>query len=222
MLSRAIRPTRPLVFILGLALAATASAGDIHKLNGDIHVRAGQSVDAVKTVNGDIDVGEKATVTTVKSVNGDITLARQAHAETLKVVNGDVTLENDARVDDAVSTVNGDIHLESGADVHGHITNVRGDIRLDKARVGGGLETVLSDITVGAGSVVDGGIRVKKSRSDQSDFDDEHIPRIVIGPHAVVNGTLVFEREVKLYVSDSAKIGKVSGAHAQTFSGATP
>ena len=33
---------------------------------------------------------------------------------------------------------------------------------------------------------------------------------------------LVFAHEVQLFVHDSAKIGKVSGATAQKFSGATP
>jgi hypothetical protein len=47
-------------------------------------------------------------------------------------------------------------------------------------------------------------------------------PHIVIGPHAVVQGTLEFRREVELYVSDSAQIGAVKGATAQKFSGANP
>jgi hypothetical protein len=38
----------------------------------------------------------------------------------------------------------------------------------------------------------------------------------------VVEGTLDFEREVELFVHDSARIGKVSGATAKKFSGATP
>ena len=37
-------------------------------------------------------------------------------------------------------------------------------------------------------------------------------PTIVIGPHAVVPGTLEFRREVVLKVSDSAQIGPVKGA----------
>jgi hypothetical protein len=47
-------------------------------------------------------------------------------------------------------------------------------------------------------------------------------PRIVIGPNAVVEGALVFEREVTLYVHDSARIGKVTGATAVRFSTPTP
>jgi hypothetical protein len=47
-------------------------------------------------------------------------------------------------------------------------------------------------------------------------------PYIVIGPHAVVRGTLDFRREVVLEVSDSAQIGEVRGATPKHFSGATP
>ena len=47
-------------------------------------------------------------------------------------------------------------------------------------------------------------------------------PRIVIGPNAVVDGPLVFEREVTLYVHDSARIGKVTGAIAVRYSSPTP
>jgi hypothetical protein len=47
-------------------------------------------------------------------------------------------------------------------------------------------------------------------------------PRIVIGPHAVVDGTLEFRRDVDLYVSDTAKVGTITGATASKFSGDHP
>ena len=42
-------------------------------------------------------------------------------------------------------------------------------------------------------------------------------PRIIIGPNAVVDGELVLEREVTLYVHKTARIGAVTGATAQSF-----
>jgi hypothetical protein len=42
----------------------------------------------------------------------------------------------------------------------------------------------------------------------------------VIGPGAVVEGPLVFEREVKLYVHASARTGAITGATAIRFDGA--
>jgi hypothetical protein len=47
-------------------------------------------------------------------------------------------------------------------------------------------------------------------------------PKIVIGPNATVEGTLRFQREVDLYVSNTAKIGKVEGATPRRFSGSEP
>jgi hypothetical protein len=44
----------------------------------------------------------------------------------------------------------------------------------------------------------------------------------VIGPGAVVKGELRFEREVRLYVSDTATIGNVVGATPVKFSGDRP
>ena len=84
----------------------------------------------------------------------------------------------------------------------------------------GGIETVAGDITVGAGSRVEGGILVDKSSSWFGGNDRK--PTVVIGPHAVVKGTLEFRREVVLNVSDSAQIGPVKGATVQKFSGANP
>jgi hypothetical protein len=48
---------------------------------------------------------------------------------------------------------------------------------------------------------------------------DQRVPTIIIGPDAVVSGTLHFEREVNLYVSSRAKIGLVEGATPNAFLG---
>ncbi len=47
-------------------------------------------------------------------------------------------------------------------------------------------------------------------------------PRVVIGPEATVEGSLRFDQDVKLYVSDRAHIGPVSGAAPIYFSGERP
>ena len=44
-------------------------------------------------------------------------------------------------------------------------------------------------------------------------------PRIVIGAGAVVEGALVFDRQVDLFVAPDAKIGKVTGATVQPYTG---
>jgi len=92
---------------------------------------------------------------------------------------------------------------------------------LEGARVDGRLKTVNGNITVGADSRVGGGILVEKPGFSLFG-GNRNTPKIVIGPNAVVDGTLEFEREVELYVSNSAKIGQVKGAKPVMFSGAQP
>ena len=47
-------------------------------------------------------------------------------------------------------------------------------------------------------------------------------PRVVIGPRAVIGGSMVFQREVELHVSESAKVGTIEGATPRMFAGDTP
>ena len=140
--------------------------------------------------------------------------------ESIETVNGSVTLGDEAKVARTVEAVNGSIRLGKGADVAGHVSNVNGRIALDAAHVGGGIETVSGDIEIGADSRVEGGLLVDKPSGWS--WGKSRNPRVVIGPRAVVTGTLEFRRDVDLYVSDSAKIDKVVGATPQKFPGEQP
>jgi hypothetical protein len=79
---------------------------------------------------------------------------------------------------------------------------------------------VNGDLTVGAGARVEGGILYKKP--GMSWGPSGRPPRVIIGPDAVIGGTLIFERTVELFVSESAKIGPVTGATPVRFKDATP
>jgi hypothetical protein len=69
---------------------------------------------------------------------------------------------------------------------------------------------------------VRGGLKVSKPSVNWMPVSfTRRIPRIVIGPDAVVDGDLVFEQEVKLYVHETARIGTVTGATPVRYSGAT-
>jgi predicted acyltransferase (DUF342 family) len=214
-----------LAFALALAfclpLAAMAGDDDIDKVNGTARVEAGQTAGDVSTVNGAVRVGDNATVRDASTVNGSVELGAHAQAQSLGTVNGSITLGADSRVHGKIEAVNGAIRLGHNADVGGRVSNVNGAITLDTAHVAGGLGTVGGDIDVGEGSRVEGGILVEKP-GGWFHFGDSRPPHIVIGPHAVVQGTLEFRREVVLQVSDSAQIGKVVGATPVKFSGAQP
>jgi hypothetical protein len=205
-----------------------ADGEDISKINGSIRVESGRQVGAVETVNGSIrledsvtahdietvsgsiDIGRDSSVDEVDTVNGNVTLDDGAKAKSVELVNGRLRLKEKANVRGNVTSVNGSITLDKGAEVGGHLENVNGDITLDAARVGNGIKTTNSDIDIGSGSRVDGGILVEKPNSGF--FSNKRKPKITIGPDAVVNGTLKFEREVELRISDSAKVGKIEGA----------
>lgn len=205
---------------LFLPLLAAAHDGDIDKINGAVRVEAGRQAGDVSTVNGAVYVGDNATVQEASTVNGAVELGAKAQATELGTVNGAISMGSASRVSGEVNAVNGSIHLAPGADVGGRLENVNGAIVLDGAHVAGGLGTVAGDITVGANSRVEGGILVDKSRGWFS--GNSRTPMVVIGPHAVVQGTLEFRRKVVLKVSDSAQIGPVKGATPVKFSGATP
>ncbi|MEO7200824.1 MAG: hypothetical protein ABIY56_11500 [Dokdonella sp.] len=214
------------LFALGLASGAYADSIDINKVNGRIELDAGETAGKLSTVNGSISVSENARATQLSTVNGSVDLGSNASVQSVSTVNGHVALAERARVEGSVDAVNGAISVSRGAVAGGHVGNVNGSIRVDGGEVGGGIETVNGDILIAADSHVRGGIVVGKSDGwfdwIKGLFGAQSKPRIVIGPNAVVEGELQFRREVQLFVSDSARIGPVKGAVAQTFSGANP
>ena len=196
-------------------------SGGANTVNGSIHVPAGTHSGGVGTVNGSIRIDDNATVANAGTVNGSVALGAHAAADTVTTVNGSITLGEGAHVTRDVTTVNGSMTLKSGAEVGGPVSNVNGRIALTEAHVAGGLRTVDGDIDVGSGSHVEGGIVVKRGGGGWFNFSTRK-PRIVIGPGAVVQGDLHFERAVELYVSDSATTGPITGATAIRFQGASP
>ncbi|QDA57536.1 hypothetical protein [Thermomonas aquatica] len=223
---------RTLLFTVLLAASAGAVAHDhddhgpghsIDKVNGSITAQAGQSYGDLSTVNGGIDLQRGARVEDVETVNGGIEAEDEVSARSVSTVNGGIRLGQRTRVDGDVETVNGGIFLDRGSNVRRGVSTVNGGIGLVDTDLGGGIETVNGDISVGVGSHVKGGIHVEKPNGNWGlRMGKQKVPKIVIGPDAVVEGNLVFEREVKLYVHQSARIGNVSGATVQRYSTATP
>ena len=189
------------------------------KVNGSVHIPAGKAAEEARTVNGSIHIDDNAAVTSAGTINGSVRLGAHATATSAKTVNGAITLGDGAHVSGSAGTVNGDLILASGAEVSGALSNVNGKIELSSAHVGGGIKTISGSISVSGTSHVEGGILVERPGSTLFNRED---PVIVIGPGAVVQGDLRFERKVKLYVSDKATIGTVTGATPIAFSGDNP
>ena len=218
------------LFILsGVSTAAVGQARpergpDIDKVNSSITAEAGQRYGDLNTVNGNIRIEVRAQVEEADTVNGSIQVADDVRSRSLNTVNGAIRLGARAQVDGSIETVNGGVFVDRGGKVSRGIETVNGSIGIVDTDLGGSIETVNGDITVGVDSHVSGGIKVEKPNNSWGGFrfGKHKIPRIVIGPGAQVDGPLVFEREVKLYVHASARIGSVRGATAVRFDGATP
>jgi predicted acyltransferase (DUF342 family) len=219
----AMRRTTALSAILAslcLATGAFARGVDVDKVNGSIHIESSQQAGDLSTVNGSIRIDDGASAAKVSTVNGSIELGERVTVDSAETVNGGIELGAGARISGAVDSVNGGVRLARGAEIAGHASNVNGRFVLEAAHIGGGIETVSGDIEIGADSHVEGGIVVDKPHGWS--WGKPRNPRIVIGPRAVVQGTLDFRREVELHVSNSAKVGEIKGAKAQPFSGEQP
>lgn len=215
--------TLALLACSGIAFAQAPAPTSIDRVNGSITAEAGRAYGDLETVNGGIRLGAGAQARDVETVNGGISGEDDVRARSLSTVNGGIRMGQRAQLDGDVETVNGGIFLDRGGNVRGSVSTVNGAIGIVDTDVGGGLRTVSGDITVGVGSHVRGGVRVDKpGRVMGISFRKPKVPRIVVGPGAVVEGALVFEREVVLHVHDSARIGTVTGATAIRYSGNVP
>ncbi|MFC3715994.1 hypothetical protein ACFONC_07515 [Luteimonas soli] len=217
-------PRLPLAFALSLLLASGAVAAapdgaDIDKVNGSITAESGQVYGDLDTVNGSIRLEDGAHAKDAETVNGSVKAGNDIEAEDVGTVNGEIHIGERARIGGRIETVNGGVFVGRGGNVAKGIETVNGAIGIVATELGGSIVTVNGDITVGVDSHVRGGLKVHKQNSTwlPIQFGSNRKPRIVIGPNAVVEGDLVFEREVTLYVHSSARIGKVIGATPVAF-----
>jgi hypothetical protein len=206
--------------------------GDLSTINGAIFVDSGQKAARVSAINGSIHVGADASVGDVTTVNGAVALGTGVTAASLHTVNGSIGAGAGTHIKGELRTVNGGINLAEGVDIAGDLSNFNGRMHLVGVHVGGSVRTTNGDIYVGSGSRIDGGVRVSDLKSNHGPdnwftrllFGDyngpaQRVPTIIIAPGAVVSGTLHFERDVKLYVSSRAKIGRVEGATPSAYAG---
>jgi hypothetical protein len=193
---------------------------DIGHINSSISVGANQEAGDLSDINGAIRVGDHCIVKRSSTVNGGISIGSNSQTGSLSSVNGDLAIGSMTHVSGSASTVNGHVDMGEAADVSGSLSNINGRIHLAAAHVGNGISTVWGDIEIGKDSRVDNGITVKRPWGLSLSHNPP--PTIIVGPGATVTGTLRFEHEVKLYVSDRATIGPVEGAKANVYSGDRP
>jgi len=208
-------------------IAPGSEASGASSVNGSISVGEDAVVTGnLKTVNGTIRVDEGASIEKASTVNGGVRVSDRVKCESLSTVNGSVKVGESATVDGGLSAVNGRIMIRNGSGVADDVTNVNGEIELTGAEVGGNIETVNGDISLKDQSVVKGNILVEKPNSWGWGKSKNRKPRIVIGPGSVVEGKIDLEREVELFISETARVGSVEGVmsmdDAVRFSGDRP
>lgn len=215
------RLTLSLSVLIALSSPLAFAADGVSKVNGSITVGSGESQGTLETVNGSIKIGDNARVADAETVNGSINVGVRSQTGSLETVNGSIRAGTEFTASGGLETVNGGIFVDRGGTVRGDVETVNGAIGLVDTDVTGGIETVNGDVTVGVNSHVSGGIRYTKPTGMTIKLNQRN-PRVVIGPNARVDGPLVFEREVTLYVHATAKTGAIRGATAIAYSTPKP
>jgi len=204
----------------------TESGGE-SSVNGSITVGSDATVTgSLNTVNGRIRIGANSSIGNAHTVNGSIDLDDGVVADTLETVNGSISVGGNATVSGDIEAVNGRISLEKGTRVEQNVSNVNGSILLESSRVGGDVSTVSGDVELADASQVSGDIIVEKPSMWSFGNNKSREPEIVIGPGSKVVGVIRVEREVKLYISETAEVGGVEGVitmdNAVRFEGERP
>ncbi|MET0289258.1 MAG: hypothetical protein ABW178_06485 [Pseudoxanthomonas sp.] len=229
-----MRVSRSILWLALLAATPVLAQQDLSKISGDVHAATGQKYGALATVSGDIQVDAGVEAKSVNSVSGDVTVEAGARIDEgttvsgdlkigensktgdLTTVSGNLTVGRNAVIDGSVTSVSGSIFVDRGGKIDGDVTSVSGGIGLVQTEVKGDITFVSSDVTVGVGSHVKGRLQLKKPKGVFTSKRSQ-LPRVVIGPNAVIDGPLAFELPVKLYVHSTAKTGAITGATAVSF-----
>lgn len=210
-----------------IKISAGSESDGATTVNGSISVGDGAVVTGdLQTVNGKIRVGDDASIEEAATVNGSLSISDGVKAEELTTVNGSVSVGENATVDGEIEAVNGSITVEKNSKVADNVANVNGSIDLQGSEVGGNVSTVSGDIELQDAAVVMGNLIVEKPSSWGFGNKNSRNPKIIIGPGSEVRGTINLEREVDLYISETAQVGAVEGvmsmSDAVRFSGERP
>jgi predicted acyltransferase (DUF342 family) len=208
-------------------VAAGAESDGETSVNGSITVGEGAVVTGtLKTVNGKVRIGDNAKVTNAITVNGSLSVGDNATAAYLETVNGSVSLGENSTASGDIEAVNGRISLEKGSEVGKGVSNINGDMSFDGSVVGGNVSTVNGNVELKNEATIKGDLTIEKPSMWSFGNTSSRVPEIVIGPGSTVGGVIRLEREVKLFISESADVGGVEGEmsmdDAVRFSGDRP
>ena len=209
-----------------ITVDAGAKTGGQSTVNGSIRVGDGAAIDgSLETVNGSIRIGDAVSLDDAETVNGSIKAGNRLTAGSLETVNGEIRVGSDSVVNGDIETVNGRIKLAKGTRVADDVETVNGELDFTGSLVGGNVTGMNGDVTLKDGAVIEGDLTMEKP-GGWFNKDKKRKPRVTIGPGSAVKGKIILEREVELYISETAEVGGVSGAmslnDAVRFSGEHP
>jgi hypothetical protein len=210
-----------------IKIEAGAKARSASTVNGSITVGADAVVSGdLDTVNGSIRIGRGATLQDASTVNGSVKVADNAKTRDLDTVNGGIRVRESVTVDGSIDAVNGGISIGKSSTVAKSVSSVNGSIELSGAIIEGDVSTVFGNVSVLHDAVIRGDLIVEKPSRWGWNRKKMRKPKIIIGPGSHVEGAIVLEHEVELFISDTASVGSVSGVmnidQAVRFSGERP
>ncbi|MDH3589640.1 MAG: hypothetical protein OEQ74_09565, partial [Gammaproteobacteria bacterium] len=149
--------------------------------------------------------------------NGRISVGERAQTGSIEGVNSSTDCEQNARIGGDIKLVNGAVKVKTGATIAGNVKTVNGPIRLVGATVEGNVGNYNGGIVITDDSVVKGNVVVSRPRGQ----DLDETPVVIIGPGSAVLGKMRFDRPVKLYIHELAKVDtdSIDGAEPISFSG---
>jgi hypothetical protein len=232
----------PVTGLLALLIMAPALGGSLNKsinlgdnsendgqssVNGSISVGDNAIVNgSLDTVNGTIRIGQNTKIGgDADTVNGSIRIDSGSSVDDVDSVNGSIRIAEKVTVAGKIDVVNGKISLANGTTVADGVSNVNGEIEIAGAEVGGNLSTVNGDVSLSDQATLRGDLVVEKPGGWNWN-NNSRMPKVIIGPGSTVVGQIVLEREVELFISESAEVGGVRGEmsidDAVRFSGERP
>lgn len=204
-----------LAMILGSYLySSTADAAevrDISRVNRGIRVEVEERVGDISSVNGGITMERGSSAYEIGTVNGGINLDDEVvivHAET---VNGGIRVGENVTVNGSLKTINGRIRTGSGTVIANQIKTVNGKIQLSNTQVGENVQTSNGDIEIRDGSIIEGDVVVRASRSWWSRVFrfNRRSPDLTIDASSAVRGDIHLYRRVDLHIADGAEVGDI-------------
>jgi len=177
-------------------------------INKSIYIEDGdRRSSSVNTVNGSVIIGDDCEIRgQCRSVNGAIRMGTGSKTRSLQAVNGSITIGPECMISGTVESVNGSVRAGRDVKIRKGLKTINGDIDLTGVSVGGDVKTHNGNMTLSAGTEIEGDILVKRSKSNRR---SRRRLTIRISGNSIVHGDVINEDEaleVRVILSDGGRI----------------